>query len=216
MSEAVQLKTLEAAIAIEQPDSDGQNSITERPDVQNGLKLAGTMIEVGREFDELIARMATEIQELTAARDSYRHAFEASEEARVAEQDIYEAACASMQRRIDKVTGDLSFFQNAFDKAKEGMEAADRTITRALSDARQDSFQRPKVERDSLQLSPPDDGQPIPKFLRGGPAKSNVQPIPRRNATTSQFMESAAKTVSRGGITAIPINDQLIRRGPNR
>lgn len=111
-----------------------------------------------------VTRMAIEIDELTVARDSYMRGMEASEQANV----LLRHDLANQMARADH-------FERRFNEVKAMLEHINQYAERGLYDVRHSEKQ---------PISAPDDGQPVPKFLTGGPSPnpgSNVRMIRRKD-----------------------------------
>lgn len=159
MTELAHLKAIEAELSTAPDESaDTEGAITQRSDIQRGIRLANSLAEVGRDLDELIANMASEIQTLTAERDSYCRGQEATEQENVV-----------LKRKLSVETERADHNGRRLDKALTMLSHINQYAEHGLYGMRHGGAEPP--------LSPPDDGEPAPAFLTGSPSPlpSNVK-----------------------------------------
>jgi len=161
MSDVVKLEAL--ANELSHDDSEQTAAVSDHPE----LKTLELLLSKTRE-------RLTEIDTLTSERDNYQRGLEASEAARAADGEAYEAEIALLNRTLAKLKSDLAFFQSAFDGSRETLEAVERLVTRGRMDAQHTFANRPRPDDPPLDV--PDDDQPAPRFLlRGRPEPANVR-----------------------------------------
>lgn len=147
MTELAHLKAIEAELSTAPDVSEQTTPVQDRPEVLQALETART-----------VTRMAIEIEELTASRDSYMRGMEASEQAGVL-----------LRHDLANQTARGDHFERRFNEAKAALEHINQYAERGLYGMRHGGAERP--------LSPPDDGEPAPAFLTGSPSPlpSNVK-----------------------------------------
>ena len=144
MTELAHLKAVAAELETA-PDASAETTpVHDRPEVLQALDTART-----------VTRMAIEIEELTAARDSYMRGMEASEQANVL-----------LRHDLANQTARGDHFERRFNEARAALEHINQYAERGLYGMRHGGAEPP--------LSPPDDGEPIPASLRGGPTRNPV------------------------------------------
>ena len=149
MTELAHLKAIEAELSTAPDASHDTTPVHDRPEVLQALETART-----------VTRMAIEIEELTASRDSYMRGMEASEQANVL-----------LRHDLANQTARGDHFERRFNETKAVLEHINQYAERGLYDVRHSEKQ---------PLSAPDDG--VPKFLTGGPSRNpdNVRFIGRK------------------------------------
>ena len=132
MTELAHLKAIEAELSTSD-DSEQTTPVHDRPEVLQALETART-----------VTRMAIEIEELTASRDSYMRGMEASEQAGVL-----------LRHDLANQTARGDHFERRFNEAKAALEHINQYAERGLYGMRHAGAQ-------PVEISPPDDSDPIP------------------------------------------------------
>lgn len=134
--------------------SDQTTAAQERPEVLQALETAAT-----------VTRQAIEIDDLTARCESYMRTVE-----------TLQARCDGLEHELSETVSERDYYRDAFFNGTRSAEAIERIITQWRAEAHTVSNNRPNKSH-----SPPDNGERIPTFLRGGPAKNfDVVRLPRR------------------------------------
>lgn len=146
MTELANLKAIEAELSAAPDHSEQTTPVHDRPEV---LQAAANLANV--------TRMAIDHEELTARCQSY-------------EGDIAALSqrCDSLERQLHDTTTERDYYRTSFFSGTRAAEAIERIVTQWRVEAHAHSRGRP-----NKSVSPPDDGQPVPKFLTGGPSQNS-------------------------------------------